>query len=149
VADAQKRLSEMLDLTPDNVHILDSLAPTKLRLGKPEEAAEELEQGLAKVAAHLQSSVDLAKLKLTQKDLAGASKCCKTSSKQLRGRGRGSRAGPLLPVFREAGAGSSRSAPGFTDRSEQRAGPPDSGRDSVQFGAALETDPTLATTQGR
>ena len=71
VEDAQKRLSEMLALAPNNVDILD-LALTKLRLGKPEEAAEELEQALAKFPAHLQSSVDLAKLKLTQKDLAGA-----------------------------------------------------------------------------
>ena len=69
VEDAQKRLSEMLALAPNNVDILD-LALTKLRLGKPEEAAEELEQALAKFPAHLQSSVDL--LKLTQKDLAGA-----------------------------------------------------------------------------
>jgi len=72
VEDAQKRLSEMLDLASDTVDILDVLALTKLRLGKPEEAAEELERSLAKVPAHLQSSVDLAKLKLTQKDLAGA-----------------------------------------------------------------------------
>ncbi len=72
VENAQKRLSEVLALAPDNVDILHVLALTKLRLGKPGEAAEELEQALAKFPTHLRSSVDLAKLKLVQKDWAGA-----------------------------------------------------------------------------
>lgn len=72
VGAAQKRLSEVLAVAPDNRDILDVLALTKFRLGKPEEAEEELEQALEKFPAHLQSSVTLAKLKLTQKDLAGA-----------------------------------------------------------------------------
>ena len=72
VEDAQKRLNELLALEPQNVDILDVLALTKLRLGRPEEATEELEQALQKFPAHLQSSVALAKLKLAQKDLAGA-----------------------------------------------------------------------------
>src|ERR1039458_9890038 len=63
VESAQKRLSEVLALAPDNVDILHVLALTKLRLGKPGEAAEELEQALAKFPTHLRSSVDLAKLK--------------------------------------------------------------------------------------
>ncbi len=72
VGEAQKRLGAALDLAPDNPDILDVLALTQFRLGKPEEAEEELEQALAKLPGHLQSSVNLAKIKLARKDLAGA-----------------------------------------------------------------------------
>jgi tetratricopeptide (TPR) repeat protein len=72
VGEAQKRLGAALDLAPDNPDILDVLALARFRLGKPEEAEVELEQALEKLPAHLQSSVNLAKIKLARKDLAGA-----------------------------------------------------------------------------
>jgi tetratricopeptide (TPR) repeat protein len=72
VGEAQKRLSGVLDLAPDNPDILDVLALTQFRMGKPEEAEDDLERALGKLPAHLQSSVDLAKLRLARKDMAGA-----------------------------------------------------------------------------
>jgi tetratricopeptide (TPR) repeat protein len=72
VGEAQKRLSGVLDSAPDNPDILDVLALTRFRQGKPQEAEEELQQALEKLPAHLQTSVDLAKVKLARKDFAGA-----------------------------------------------------------------------------
>ena len=72
VGEAQKRLSGVFNLAPDNPDILDVLALTRFRLGKPEEAEEELEQALENFPAHLQTSMDLAKIKLARRDLAGA-----------------------------------------------------------------------------
>lgn len=72
VSEAQKRLSGVLDLAPDNPDILDVLALTRFRLGNAAEAEEDLEQALEKLPSNLRASVDLAKMKLARKDLAGA-----------------------------------------------------------------------------
>ena len=72
VGEAQKRLSGVLTLAPDNPDILNVLALTRFRLGKPQEAEEELEQALENFPAHLQASMDLAKIKLARRDLPGA-----------------------------------------------------------------------------
>ncbi len=72
VGDAQKRLSAVSSLAPGNPDILDVLALTRFRLGKPEEAEEELEQALENFPAHLQASMNLAKIKLARRDLPGA-----------------------------------------------------------------------------
>ncbi len=72
VGEAQDRLTGILGLAPDNPDILDILALVHLRLGKSEQAEEELTRALAKLPSHLQSSVDLAKFKLVGKDVAGA-----------------------------------------------------------------------------
>ena len=62
--EAQRRLTDVLALDPNNPEILDFLALAKFRLGEPEEAQRELEQALEQFPAHQQSSVALAKLKL-------------------------------------------------------------------------------------
>jgi tetratricopeptide (TPR) repeat protein len=72
VGEAQKRLSDIFNLAPDNPDILDVLALTRFRLGRPQEAEEDLEAALEKLPAHLQTSIELAKIKLAAKDLAGA-----------------------------------------------------------------------------
>ena len=84
VGEAQTRLSGILDVAPDSPDIMDVLALARLRLGKPEEAEEELEQALEKVPAHLQTSVDLAKIRVARKVLPEPSKCWRTPSKRIR-----------------------------------------------------------------
>jgi tetratricopeptide (TPR) repeat protein len=81
VGEAQKRLSGVVNLAPDNPDILDVLALTRFRLGKREEAEGELEQALENFPAHLQASVDLAKIKLARRDLAGAQEVLQSAVK--------------------------------------------------------------------
>jgi cytochrome c-type biogenesis protein CcmH/NrfG len=56
VADAETRAQAVAVQFPSNVEALNTLAMTELRLGKPEEAGEHLEQALRRVPGDLESS---------------------------------------------------------------------------------------------
>jgi len=66
--DAESRLRVLLNLTPHDPDALNALALTELKLGKPQDAVQHLEQALARFPKHLRSSVSLARAKLAQKD---------------------------------------------------------------------------------
>ncbi|MGA2723319.1 MAG: tetratricopeptide repeat protein [Bryobacteraceae bacterium] len=70
--EAQKHVEGVLSDIPDNPEALTTLALTKLRLGQPAGAEDELVRSLAVAPTSLRSSLLLAKLKLSQKDAAGA-----------------------------------------------------------------------------
>ncbi len=72
VEEGRNRALQVLAGAPDNPEALDTVAVAELRLGEPAKAEEHLQQALQKFPQHLQSSVKLAQLKLSRKDLAGA-----------------------------------------------------------------------------
>jgi tetratricopeptide (TPR) repeat protein len=65
-------LETILSATPDNSEANDALALAEWKLGKADDAVGRLEDTLKKFPARLQSSVELARLKLSQKDWASA-----------------------------------------------------------------------------
>ena len=72
VKDGLKRAQDILGRSPNNADALSVAGLAELRLGQGQEAEKHLEQALARFPAHLQASVNLARAKLLQKDLAGA-----------------------------------------------------------------------------
>ncbi len=72
VAQAAESLENILAASPDDPEANATLALAEWQLGKPDDAAERLAQTLQKLPAHLQSSVALAKVKVSQKDISGA-----------------------------------------------------------------------------
>jgi tetratricopeptide (TPR) repeat protein len=76
---AATRLETILSSTPDNSEANDALALTEWKLGKTDDAIERLQDTLKKFPTRLQTSVELARLKLGQKDLAAAEKILQTA----------------------------------------------------------------------
>lgn len=74
---AAGRLEAVLAASPDNSEANDALALTEWKLGKTEEAVNRLQDTLRKFPARLQTSMQLARVKLLQKDLAGAEQVLK------------------------------------------------------------------------
>ena len=70
-------LEEVLSATPNNPEAIDALALAEWKLGKTDEAIGRLEDTLRKFPSHLHTSVELARLKLGQKDMAGAEQVLK------------------------------------------------------------------------
>lgn len=77
VQQAASRLGEVLAASPDDSEANEALAFAEWKLGKTDEATARLEETLRKFPSRLQTSVDLARLKLMQKDLAGAEQILK------------------------------------------------------------------------
>ena len=77
VQDAVTRLQAVLAVSPDNTEAIDTLAMAESRLGRSDAAEKRLEDALQKFPAHLQSSVALARLKVSHKDLSGAEEVLK------------------------------------------------------------------------
>ena len=72
IRDAVSRLQSVFGDSPSNPEAIDTLALAEWKLGHPEIATQQLEEALKKFPAHLQSSIDLARIKLTAKDWRGA-----------------------------------------------------------------------------
>ena len=72
IQEGESRLSALLSDTPDNADVLDALAIAEARLGRIDDAQQHLEQALSKAPKELRASIVLARLKLSQKDQAGA-----------------------------------------------------------------------------
>jgi tetratricopeptide (TPR) repeat protein len=72
IKQAADLLHSVLAASPDNTEAIDSMAITEWQLGRREDAEKRLEDALQKFPAHLQSAVELARLKLSKRDLAGA-----------------------------------------------------------------------------
>jgi Tfp pilus assembly protein PilF len=72
VEEAARRLTEAVAESSGAPEPADGLAFTEIRLGKLEDAEELLRATMSKFPSHLQSAVQLARLKLARKDLAGA-----------------------------------------------------------------------------
>ncbi len=70
-------LEEVLAASPNNPEAKDALALAEWKLGKADEAVAMLEDTLQKFPDRLHTSVELARLKLGQKDLAGAEQVLK------------------------------------------------------------------------
>ena len=70
-------LEEVLSASPNNADAMDALALAEWKLGKTDEAVGRLEDTLRKFPSRLHTSVELARLKLGQKDLAGAEQVLK------------------------------------------------------------------------
>ena len=75
--EAAKRAQDVLARSPMDPDALNTLALAEWRLGKPEEAEQHLEQAFQKAPQNLRSSILLAKVKLGQKDSAGAEEILK------------------------------------------------------------------------
>ena len=69
---AEKMAQELLDASPGNVEVIDTLAAAQVRLGKIDDAEKHLLEALRHVPAHLEASVALARIKLSRGDRAGA-----------------------------------------------------------------------------
>lgn len=69
--DATNRLKALLTSGPP-AHVLDTLALTELKLGKPEDSQKQLEDALNRFPQELGSYVILAKIRILKNDLAGA-----------------------------------------------------------------------------
>jgi tetratricopeptide (TPR) repeat protein len=74
---AESRLKDLLESTPANAEVLNTLAFTELKLGKTEDAAQSLQQALAQAPQNLTASILLARTKVMQKDLKGAEEVLK------------------------------------------------------------------------
>jgi tetratricopeptide (TPR) repeat protein len=72
IQQAASRLLGVFGASPDDPEAIDTLAMAEWKLGKPEEAEGRLEEALKKFPAHLASSVELARMKLSRKDWNGA-----------------------------------------------------------------------------
>ncbi len=72
VADAETRAQGVASEFPNNVEALNTLATTELRLGKPEVAAEHLEQALKQLPGSLESAALLMRARLSEGDAKGA-----------------------------------------------------------------------------
>ena len=77
VEEARKRVEGVLVTTPDDAEALTTLALTKLRLGEPQNAEQDLIKALRAAPTSLRSSMLLASVKLSQKDMAGAEQVMK------------------------------------------------------------------------
>jgi tetratricopeptide (TPR) repeat protein len=77
VQEAVTRLQSILTVSPDNTEAIDVLAMAESRLGRTADAEKRLEEALQKFPAHLQTSVALARLKVSHKDLSGAAEVLK------------------------------------------------------------------------
>jgi tetratricopeptide (TPR) repeat protein len=72
VKDAQQRLKEMLQETPDDAGVLHALALTELRLGAPHQALEDLMRAMMLAPQNLVIAGSIAQAKLNQNDPKGA-----------------------------------------------------------------------------
>jgi tetratricopeptide (TPR) repeat protein len=80
--EGERRLREMLNTSPANPDVLDTLAFAELQLGKPDDAQKRLQESLAKFPPTLKTSVILARLKLSQNDFAGAEAALKDAARR-------------------------------------------------------------------
>jgi tetratricopeptide (TPR) repeat protein len=69
---AASQIEAALGASPDDADAVDALALAEWKLGKTDESVGRLEDTLKKFPSRLQTSVELARLKLSQKDLGGA-----------------------------------------------------------------------------
>jgi len=72
IREAVSRLQSVFGGSPDNPEAIDTLALAEWQLGKPEDATQRLEEALKKSPTHLQSSMELARMKLSARDWNGA-----------------------------------------------------------------------------
>ncbi len=78
--DAETRLKSLMEASPVTPEMLNTLALTEMKLGKTENAVDDLEQVLAKAPRELTSSILLARAKLLQNDVKGAEDVLKKAS---------------------------------------------------------------------
>lgn len=70
--DAENRLNILKQSSPASPDVLNSLALTELKLGRPDDAIDALEAVLANAPGELTSSILLARTKMSQHDVKGA-----------------------------------------------------------------------------
>ena len=77
IGEAVSRIQSAFGQSPADPEAIDALAIAEWKLGKPEEASERLEDALKKFPTHLQSSMVLARMKLSKNDWGGAEEVLK------------------------------------------------------------------------
>jgi putative PEP-CTERM system TPR-repeat lipoprotein len=84
VVDAEARAKTLVSSAPDNTEALHALAAAEFRLGKSEDAEQHLRLALEKMPHSLQSSVDLAVIRMRRNDYGGAEEVLKKLAGQAR-----------------------------------------------------------------
>ena len=79
--EAEKHVRQVLENSPENLDALDLLATTEWKLGKQEEAEKLLNDSFARFPHDLKLSLDLAQMKLSKNDVAGAEAILKNVAK--------------------------------------------------------------------
>lgn len=77
IGEAVTRLTDILGPSPQNPEAIETLAIAEWMLGKSEVAVRRLEEALKRFPTHLQSSVALARMKLSKNDWPGAEQVLK------------------------------------------------------------------------
>lgn len=77
IREAGSRIQGVFGQSPTDPEAIEALAIAEWKLGKPEEATERLEEALKRFPAHLQSSMTLARMKLSKNDWNGAEEVLK------------------------------------------------------------------------
>ena len=72
LGDAEIMLKAVLSATPNDPRAMDDLAVTEFKLGRTDEAGEELALSLQKAPSYVQTYFDIVRVKLAQKDVPGA-----------------------------------------------------------------------------
>jgi tetratricopeptide (TPR) repeat protein len=80
--DANKRLNELLSISPDTMDVLTALAVTEWKLAKKEDAEQHLREAFEKFPDHLSTSVALARIRIANRDFAGAEEILKKTAGQ-------------------------------------------------------------------
>jgi len=83
LADAVKRLGQVLSADPGDPDVLDTLALADLKLKKPEDATRLLQQALEKFPTHLRSSATLAAMQFLQHDPQSAERTLQKAIEQV------------------------------------------------------------------
>jgi Tfp pilus assembly protein PilF len=80
--EVQKRMTDVLTISQDNLEAMSTLAAAEWRLGDKEGAERRLQAALDKFPRDLKTTVELAQIKLARKDLAGAEEVLKKLTQQ-------------------------------------------------------------------
>ena len=85
VREAKEHAQAVLNASPNNPDALDAMALAELRLGKREEGIELLERAASKAPEHLKTAVELAMVKMGEKDNAGAERLLQQAAEKSPG----------------------------------------------------------------
>jgi len=72
LGDAESMFKTVLSATPNDPRAMDDLAVTEFKLGRTDQATEELALSLQKAPSYVQTYFDIVRVKLAQKDVPGA-----------------------------------------------------------------------------
>jgi tetratricopeptide (TPR) repeat protein len=80
--EVQKRMTDVLAISQDNLDALNTLAVADWKLGDREQSERRLQEGLARFPKDLRTNVSLAQIRIARKDLSGAEEILTKLSQQ-------------------------------------------------------------------